>query len=109
MNDELVKCPNCDAHFPTDPNSWMGLTINVCPQCGTLLPETGKYIEDYFRIIQLVEPLAEAKALFLKSKSVAAVREALVTLETIVRQKSGLKDLMGPTRTTKELHLCPMS
>jgi uncharacterized protein (TIGR02391 family) len=96
MNDELFKCPNCDAHFPTDQDLWMGFKFNVCPQCGNLLPETVNYIENYFRIIQLVKPLAEAKVLLLKSKSVAAVREALITLETIVREKSGLKDLMGP-------------
>ena len=96
MNDELFKCPNCNAHFSSDPHFWMGITINVCPQCGNLLPETVNYIENYFRIIQLVKPLTETKALLLKSKSVAAVREALITLETIVREKSGLKDLMGP-------------
>ncbi len=96
MSDDLFQCPNCNARFPIAPEFWMGVKVNICPQCGNLLPETVNYIENYFRIIQLVNPLAEAKALFLKGKSVAAVREALISLETIVREKSGLKNLMGP-------------
>jgi len=95
MNDEVFQCTNCDAHFPTDLVTRFGFKFNVCPQCGNLLPETIDYIENYFRIIQLVKPLEEAKTLLLKSKSVAAVRETLVTLEIIVREKSGLRDLMG--------------
>jgi len=95
MTHELFQCPNCDARFPTTQDFWMGTTINFCPQCGNLLPETANYIDNYFRIIQLVTSLQDAKILFLKSKSVAAVREALISLETIVREKSGLKNLMG--------------
>ena len=63
--------------------------------CGSLLPETVEYIDNYLRIIQLVKPLSGAASLMLKSECVAAVRDAVVTFESIVRGESGLPGLMG--------------
>ena len=59
------------------------------------MPECIEYIENYFRIIQLSKPLEKSKRLIKKSELVAGVREALVTLENIVKEKSALKNLMG--------------
>jgi hypothetical protein len=69
MNNKLFKCPNCDFHLSTDLETWFGIKFNACPQCRDLLPEKINYIENYFRIIQLVKPLEEAKDLLLKNKS----------------------------------------
>jgi hypothetical protein len=69
MKDKIFKCLNCDFHPSTDLDIWFGIKINACPQCRNLLPETVNYIENYFRIIQLVKPLEEAEDLLLKSKS----------------------------------------
>ena len=99
MNEELHKCPNCSASFPAAFVTEVG--FNICPTCGNLLPETIDYIDNYFRIIQLVKPFHNAKDLMLKSESVAAVRDALVTFENIVREKSNLSDLMGPDLMAK--------
>ena len=99
MNEGLYKCPNCKKSLPELFITKVG--FNICPMCGNLLPETIDYIENYFRIIQLVTPLHNAKNLILKSESVAAVRDALVTFENIVREKSGLSDLMGPDLMAK--------
>ena len=71
------------------------MKFNCCPVCGELLPVTIEYIDNYFRIIQLVKPLEKAMQLFLKSETVAAVREAIVVLEETIREKSGLSGLMG--------------
>jgi len=99
MNEEIYKCPNCNVSFPAAFVTKAG--FNVCPTCGNLLPETIDHIDNYFRIIQLVEPLSNAKNLLLKSESAAAVRDALVTFENIVREKAGLSDLMGPDLMAK--------
>ena len=50
---------------------------------------------NYLRIIQLTDVLLPASELLLKSEFNAAVREAVVTFESSVRKKSGLKDMTG--------------
>lgn len=99
MSDELYECMNCHASIPR--LFVVGLGFNICPQCGVLLPETINYIENYFRMIQLTRHLAGAKDLILKSEMVAGVREAVVTLETVAKEKSGLVDLVGPDLMAK--------
>jgi len=86
-------CPNCSASFPKKFVKELG--FNICPTCGNLLPETIDYIENFFRIIQLIEPLQNAKDLMVKSECAAAVRDALIMFEVIVKEKSGLSHLMG--------------
>ena|SRR3989339_1470905 len=90
---DLYKCTNCSNSFPVEFTK--KFKFNCCPGCGNLMPDTIEYISNYFRIIQLTEPLNKAKDMMLKSESVAAVREALVTFESIVKEKSGFSDLMG--------------
>jgi len=99
MSEEMYKCRSCAESFPATFVTEVG--FNFCPRCGYLLPETIDYINNYFRIIQLVTPLNNAKALMLKNESVAAVRDALVTFENTVREKSGLANLMGPDLMAK--------
>lgn len=93
MKKSLSKCKNCDSPIP--PELVMQYKFNACPMCGNLYPQCIEYIENYFRIIQLTDVLRPASDLLLKSEFNAAVREAVVTFESIVRKKSGLKDLTG--------------
>lgn len=93
MEERVCTCNKCGASFPEGADT--GHKFNFCPLCARVLPDTVKYMENYFRIIQLVEPLHNAQHLLLNEQSVAAVRDAVVTLERIVRKRSGLQDLMG--------------
>jgi uncharacterized protein (TIGR02391 family) len=94
MGVSQYKCKNkCEFPIPTDIIKKAG--FNVCPICGEFYPKTLTYIENYFRIIQLSKELNEAKRLFLKSEFDASVREAIIKLETIIKDKAGLKDMMG--------------
>jgi len=99
MNKDMYECDSCGASFPAELVAFV--TFNVCPECGNLLPETVDYIDNYFRIIQLVEPLRNAVNLFLRTECVAAVRDAAVTLEDIVQKESDLSELMGPDLMSK--------
>jgi hypothetical protein len=101
MNDEIDRCSHCGAAFPVA--FLAGIKANFCPACGNLRPDAANYIENYFRIIQLVDPLQTAAGLILKSECVAAVRDALVTFEDVVRSESGLSDLMGSDLMAKAL------
>ena len=102
MNENMYKCDSCGASFPVELVALVEL--NVCPKCGNLLPETVEYIDNYFRIIQLVEPLHNAVNLLLKTECVAAVRDAIVTFEDIIQKESGLSHLIGPDLMAKAFH-----
>jgi len=93
MSVRLYKCKNCDSPLP--PEISKKLEFNFCPTCGNLYPQTVLYIDNYFRIIQLSKELENIKKLLLKSEMNAAVREAIIKFETVVRNKSGLIDNMG--------------
>ena len=93
MNYNIYKCLNCNSPLP--PELVLELGFNVCPECGKLYPQTIDYLENYFRIIQLNEELKKASSLLLKTEMTAAVREALIKFETIIRKKSGLKNCYG--------------
>lgn len=88
-------CKNCDSKI--HPKIAIQKRFNLCPSCGTLYPQTVKYIENYFRIIQLSTDLERAKRLFLKNEIDAAVRESIIQYETKIRDKSGLSELLGST------------
>lgn len=95
-----IKCKNCKVSFLPklivgEEDKEIECRFNVCPNCGNLLPKTIGYIENYFEIIHLSEDLNKAKTLFLTSELVGAVREAVIKFESIVRKKSGLKELRG--------------
>jgi hypothetical protein len=100
-DEQVRRCSNCAATFPLA--MFAGIEPNCCPACGNLLPDAANHIENYFRIIQLVDPLHTAAGLILKSECVAAVRDALVTFEHIVRSESGLSDLTGSDLMAKAL------
>lgn len=94
MNIKQYKCLTCkSADIP--PQMVKDVGFNVCPICGNLYPITIEYITNYFRIIALKKELYKAKDLLLKAEMDAAVREAIITFETVVKKKSGLDELLG--------------
>lgn len=93
MSKSKYSCKHCDSPIPTE--FVKKYDFNVCPVCGHLYPKCIEHIEQFFRIIQLSKELEVASNLVLKSEPEAAVREAVVTLETIVKETSGLTDLTG--------------
>ena len=93
MTKNKFLCKNCNSPFPAEMAK--KYNFNACPVCGHLLPRCIEDIRQYFRIIQLSEELEKAKNLVLKSEISAAVREAVIVLETVVKELSGLSDLIG--------------
>jgi len=93
MRKNSFKCNNCNSAIPTELVE--KYQFNVCPKCGHLYPNCIEILKNYFRIIQLSEKLAKATMLLFKSETTAAVREAIVILESTIRDKSELKDLIG--------------
>lgn len=67
----------------------VALTMNVC-LCGALLPHTRAEVKGYFDLMGIGRHLPKVVQLVMKSELVSAVREATVTLEDVVRKKSGL-------------------
>ena len=98
-NKNMYKCDSCGTSFPMELVAH--IEFDFCPECGNLLPKAVNYIENYFRIIQLAEPLRNAVNLLLKTECVAGVRDAIVTFEDIVRKESDLSELMGPDLMAK--------
>jgi len=93
MTISKYKCKYCSTDLPS--NIVKTYNFNVCPSCGRLYPKCAEYIKQYFRIIQLSVSLEKAADLILKNEMTAAVREAIVTLETTVRKVSGLENQSG--------------
>ncbi|MBQ6466316.1 MAG: hypothetical protein IJJ61_00025 [Clostridia bacterium] len=73
-----------------------------CPQCGSLMPNTVKKLQGFFEIYNIHPALEPAKNLIFKSEFESAVREASITLENALREKSKL-DLHGCDLATKAL------
>lgn len=69
--------------------------LNFCPSCGFLTPAAIGNLEHFFRMVQLSRPLFATRQLVLKSELRAAAREALITLESVVRRRADLPRLMG--------------
>ncbi len=88
-NNNVKVCKNCKAVLP---DVALVNEFKCCPQCGYLLPQSITTIIDYFSMIQLSGELTTSRNLLLKSELESAVREAVITLETLVRKKSGLPD-----------------
>ena len=99
MKKSLYKCKNCDSPIP--PELALEIKFNFCPVCGKLYPQTIEFLENYFRIIQLTKELKPSSELLLKSELNVSVREAFIKFETIVRKKSGLKNLVGKNLMAK--------
>lgn len=93
MSKSKYSCKHCDTPIPTElVKQW---EFNVCPVCGHLYPKCIEYLEQFFRIIQLSKKLEAAGSLALKSEPEAAVRDAVVTIETTVKEISDLDALTG--------------
>lgn len=90
-------------------------TFNVCPFCGAFMPWTRRIVCKYLALSSIARILPNASRLLAKSEVVAAVREATIALEELVRQKSRLKargaDLMDRAfrfeydRATNRIHM----
>ena len=61
-----------------------------CPVCGELMPYTQKKIKDFLDVFHVHPKLEKSVELLYKSEFVSAAREAVVTVETVLRSKSGL-------------------
>lgn len=61
-----------------------------CPVCGELMPYTKKKIEDFLDVFHVHPKLEKSVELLYKSEFVSAAREAVVTVETVLKSKSGL-------------------
>lgn len=73
-----------------------------CPNCGSLMPNSLDAIKTFFRVYNVHPALNNALDLIYKSEFEAAARESFVTLETVLREKSGL-DSHGFDLATKAL------
>ena len=73
-----------------------------CPCCGSLMPYSLKKLSAFFDIYKLHPSLEPAKRLLYKSEFESAAREAFVTVENILKKKSGL-DAHGFDLATKAL------
>lgn len=93
MSKNKLTCKQCNSPIPIKLEK--KYNFNFCPVCGYLYPKCIEDIRQYFRIIQLSKELEEVGNLILKSEMVAAVREAVIVLETLVKKLSGLNDLTG--------------
>lgn len=61
-----------------------------CPVCGEMMPYTQKKIKDFLDVFHVHPKLEKSVKLLYKSEFVSAVREAVVTVETVLKSKSGL-------------------
>lgn len=73
-----------------------------CPSCGCLMPYSLVKIKSFFEVYNIHPSLKHALALVYKSEFEAAAREAFVTLENVLKKKSGL-DSHGFDLATKAL------
>ncbi len=65
-----------------------------CPHCRSLMPLTLKSVKNFFEVYHIHPKLKHALNLLYKSEYESSVREAVITLEEVLREKSGL-DLHG--------------
>lgn len=73
-----------------------------CPRCGSLMPYSLEKISAFFDVYKLHPSLEPAKRLLCKSEFESAAREAFVTVENVLKKKSGL-DTHGFDLATKAL------
>lgn len=76
--------------------------FSFCPHCGNLLLSSQKKLDAFFDVYNLHPSLDAAKRLLCKSEFEAAAREAFVTVENVLKKKSGL-DTHGFDLATKAL------
>lgn len=73
-----------------------------CPHCGSLMPYSLQKIKSFFEVYHIHPALERALNLVYKSEFEAAAREAFVTLENVLKKKSGL-DTHGFDLATRAL------
>ncbi len=88
MNEAII-CEDCGFNW-SEVIGDIAESFNGCGKCGAFMPRTKKIIQDYFGLMLIDNRLSGAVRLAMKGETTAAVREATVTLETVVRKKSGL-------------------
>ena len=76
--------------------------VPFCPKCGHIMPKALHKIQAFFEVYNIHPKLDNSLKLIYKSEFESAVREASVTLENVLRQKSKL-DLHGFDLATKAL------
>lgn len=76
--------------------------FSFCPCCGGLMPYSLDSVKSFFGIYTLHPSLKGAIGLVYKSEFEAAARETFVSVETVLKEKSGL-DLHGFDLATKAL------
>lgn len=76
--------------------------FSFCPVCGSMMPYSLDKIKGFFDVFDLHPSLEKAKVLLYKSEFEAAARESFVTVETCLKEKSGL-DLHGSNLVTNAL------
>ena len=79
--------------------------FTYCPSCGALMPETLEKIKGFFELCHIHPKLERAVGLVYKSELEAAVREAIVVLETTLQEKSGLSNLWGKDLAAQALKI----
>lgn len=79
--------------------------FRFCPCCGALMPKYKEKLRLFFELYDLHPDLERAKSLLLKSEFEAAIREAAVTLENSIKEKSGLNNLHGKDLASKALRM----
>lgn len=76
--------------------------FKFCPCCGSLMPASLEKVKNFFEVYHVHPALKNALKLLYKSEFEAAAREAFVTLENCLKEKSGL-DSHGFDLATKAL------
>ena len=64
--------------------------FNYCPYCGSLVQYSQEKLSNFFDIYNIHPALKNAQNLLCKSEFEAAAREAFVSVETVLKKKSGL-------------------
>ena len=105
------KCPN-GCNYPyrktairkNDNHTYCFAKYDVpfCPKCGHIMPKALRKLQGFFEVYNIHPKLDDTVNLIYKSEFESAAREAFVTLENVLREKSNL-DLHGFDLATKAL------
>ena len=111
MRRNLYKCPNgcklpprkktiCEKRDHTYCFAYRDFTF--CPKCGSLMPISLERLKGFFEVYHIHPLLQDSVDLIYKSEFESAAREAFVTVENVLRDKSKL-DSHGFDLATKAL------
>lgn len=96
----ILRCPSCNKQY-SDQEKRISHLFNLCPYCGELFPRTLRTIRSYLDLIDLHPALKSVKTLLCKGELTAGAREALIVLESYVRERLGRSDLKGKVLMSK--------